>query len=291
MKKLVLDAGHGYNTPGKRSPDGVREWSLNNAVCNYIAEYLKGYDVQITRTGDTTGKTDVSLAERVKKTNSISPNAFVSIHHNAYNGKWNDATGIEVYYHTKGTATDRKLADILDNKIAKETGLRNRGVKTASFAVLGCKSSIPAVLCEGGFMDGRNDYKVITTEKGQRAYAKGVADGIIEFLGLTKKTTTTKPTTTKPTTATTYKAGNYKCLYNMKVRDGVWGKVKKVSQLTADGKKNATSKVSWAQAVYKKGTVFTAKKIINHNDGSVWAVSPSGYICIKDSKQIYCEKC
>ena len=204
MKKIVLDAGHGYNTAGKRTPDGVREWSLNNAVCNYIAEYLKGYDVQITRTDDTTGKTDVALKTRVAKTNSINPHIFVSIHHNAYNGKWNDVTGTEVYSHTQGTATDKKLANLLAPKISKETGLKNRGAKTSRLAVLGCKSSIPAVLCEGGFMDSRIDNPVITSEKGQRAYAKAVADGIVEFLGLTKKATT--QATPKPTTNSNYLA-------------------------------------------------------------------------------------
>lgn len=99
-----------------------------------------------------------------------------------------------------------------------------------------------------------------------------------------------KPTNSTSTSKSNYTRGNYKCLYNMKVRNGVWGTNKKVNQLTADGRKNATSKLGWANAVYKAGTVFTAKQIINHSDGSVWAVSPSGYICIKDNKQIYCQK-
>ena len=36
-------------------------------------------------------------------------------------------------------------------------------------------------------MDGKNDYKVITSDAGQTAYAKAVAEGLIEFLGLEKK--------------------------------------------------------------------------------------------------------
>lgn len=187
MKKIVLAAGHYLETPGKRTPDGVREWTLNNAVCNYIAEYLKGYKVEVHRVDDTTGKKAIVLSDRVKKTNKINPDAFVSIHHNAYNGKWNDVTGIEVYHHTYGSNQDKALAKLLAPKIAKETGLKNRGVKKASFEVLTCNANIPAVLCEGGFMDSKIDNPVITSEKGQRAYAKAVADGIIEFLKLEKK--------------------------------------------------------------------------------------------------------
>ena len=76
---------------------------------------------------------------------------------------------------------------MLAPKISKATGLKNRGAKTAQFEALTCKASIPAVLCEGGFMDSTIDEPVITSEKGQRAYAKAVADGVIEYLKLEKK--------------------------------------------------------------------------------------------------------
>ncbi len=65
---------------------------------------------------------------------------------------------------------------------------------------------------------------------------------------------------------------------------------KLVKDLTTDGKKNATSSNEDDWALYKKGTVFTARRLINNSDGSVWAESPSGYICIKDNEQIYCSK-
>jgi N-acetylmuramoyl-L-alanine amidase len=30
--KIMIDAGHGSNTPGKRTPDGMREFEFNSAV-------------------------------------------------------------------------------------------------------------------------------------------------------------------------------------------------------------------------------------------------------------------
>ena len=88
-----------------------------------------------------------------------------------------------------------------------------------------------------------------------------------------------------------YTLGNYRTLYNMNVRRGasINTKIKKVSELTEDGKRNATSNNPNDNAVYKKGTIFTAKEIIENNN-SIWAKSPSGYICLKDSNQVYCEK-
>lgn len=207
-KILVLDAGHGSNTAGKRTLNGsrgvVHEWTMNNNVCNKIANILKDYNVTIYRTDDTTGKTDVSLSERVKRCNNYNPHLFVSIHHNAVGvSSWSTATGVETYWHTYGTANDKKVATLIQGKLASKTGLRNRGVKQAQFAVLGCKAD--AILVEGGFMDSSADYDYITSDKGQKAYAEAVAEGIIEYLGLTKKVVATpKPT---PTTSS-YKVGD-----------------------------------------------------------------------------------
>ena len=33
--KIMLDAGHGYSTAGKRSPDWMREYEFNRDVVNY----------------------------------------------------------------------------------------------------------------------------------------------------------------------------------------------------------------------------------------------------------------
>lgn len=193
-KILVLDAGHGLTTAGKQTMNGsagiIKEWSLNDAVCRYIEDYLKEYEVTIHRTDDTTGKTDISLTERVRRCNAYRPDLFVSIHHNSYNEQ---STGTEVYWHTKGTAEDKKVASILAPKLSANCNLRNRGVKQEAFTVLTCQAT--AILAEGGFMSNPKDYEVITKEAGLRAYAKAVADTVIEVLALAKKQgETTKPT-------------------------------------------------------------------------------------------------
>lgn len=183
--KIGLDAGHGLNTPGKRTPDGIREWTLNNAVCNYIAENLKEY-ADILRLDDVTGSNDISLTERRKKAVN-NCDVLVSTHHNALkDDEFSTVTGIEVYVHTNirnNKAND--LADMIALKLSTNTGLKNRGVKNAKFTVI-ATDEIPAVLCEGGFMDGEKDSYYIRTSEGQKAYAKAVSDSIIEFFNLVK---------------------------------------------------------------------------------------------------------
>ena len=197
-KILVLDAGHGKNTAGKRTLNGsngvINEWTMNHAVCQKVKSILNNYEgLTIYFTHDETGKVDVDLLERVKRCNNYNADLFISIHHNANTSVWGDWSGTEVYYHTNGTAEDKKVATLLAPKLAKATGLRNRGVKHAKFTVLGCRST--AILVEGGFMDSRVDYPVITSSKGQDAYAKAVAELVIEYFNLKKKPQPTNPTT------------------------------------------------------------------------------------------------
>lgn len=188
--KIALDAGHGLKTVGKQTPDGIKEWTLNDKVRDKVVAFLSEYDCEFIHTDNDEGNTDESLASRVAKYKAAGASAFVSIHHNAFTGRWNSATGVEVYTDKNPTVMDTVLANAIYSRLAKYTGLRGRGIKKAAFTVIN-QNAIPAVLCEGGFMDGSKDYKVITSEAGQTAYAKAVAEGLVEFLALKKKAVVT----------------------------------------------------------------------------------------------------
>lgn len=184
--KIALDAGHGLNTVGKQTPDGIKEWSLNDKVRDKIVAFLSDYDCEIIHTDNDEGVTDESLAYRLNKYLSAGADVFVSLHHNAFKGTWNGVKGVEVYVDKNHTEADMRLAKCIFERLVEYTGLVGRGIKSENFAVIN-QNKIPAVLVEGGFMDGESDYKVITSEEGQLSYAKAVADGLIEFLGLKKK--------------------------------------------------------------------------------------------------------
>ena len=84
----------------------------------------------------------------------------------------------------------------------------------------------------------------------------------------------------------------YKTLYLMNVRygAGVHYPRKLVKDLTEDGKKNATSENEHDYAVYKEGTKFTCYEEFRAKDGSLWAITPSGYVCLEDNTCKYCER-
>ena len=185
--KIGLDAGHGLKTAGKQTPDGIKEWTLNDSVADMVEEMLKEYNVEIIRLDNNEGNTDESLSKRYQSYIKAGVNLMVSIHHNALKSTWSSATGVEVFTDKNPTKEDSRLAELIYKKLVSYTGLKGRGVKKENWYVIN-QNKIPAVLCEGGFMDGTNDYKIITSKTGQKAYAKAVAEGIVEFLELSKTT-------------------------------------------------------------------------------------------------------
>ncbi|WDI03973.1 N-acetylmuramoyl-L-alanine amidase [Paenibacillus urinalis] len=183
--KIVIDAGHGYYTLGKRCPDGsMREWEFNSVVANYVAQMLAAYDgVETKFTHDTTGKTDVMLSARTKAANAWSADILVSIHANAAAGTWGIAEGIETFvYSTKSTASV-KLANAVQAQLIARTGRRNRGVKTGDLHMVR-ETKMPAILVECGFMDNREEAALLKTDAYRRKCAEAIVAGIVEVYGL-----------------------------------------------------------------------------------------------------------
>ena len=195
-KKIAIDAGHSEKTAGKQTPDGIKEWTLNDKVRDKIVEFLKDYDVEFIFPDNDEGVVDEGLTKRRTMYINERVDAAVSIHHNAYSdsGKWNNATGVEVFTDNNPIGGDTLLAECIYKRLPEYTGLKGRGIKKANWTVIN-QNAVPAVLVEGGFMDSRKDYKVITSDAGQTGYAKAVAEGLIEFLKLEKKKTSSKTKT------------------------------------------------------------------------------------------------
>lgn len=89
-----------------------------------------------------------------------------------------------------------------------------------------------------------------------------------------------------------YTVGLYQTLFNVKVRTGpgINYRQKRVEELTADGRKNATSSNKKSPAVYKKGTYFDVLEIITNDKTEVWAKSRSGYVNITIDGYVNCKK-
>lgn len=189
-----IDAGHGINTAGKRTPDGsMREYEFNSVVARYVAEELTGYVTAagkpvITRfVHDVTGARDIPLSERVSFANRLPADVYVSIHANAYGSTWNDANGIETYAAVVASETSVRLAKAVQNALIKSTGLRDRGVKRADFTVIR-QTKMPAILVEAGFMTNRTEAALLKSDSYRRTVARAIVEGLAEVYGLKRKT-------------------------------------------------------------------------------------------------------
>lgn len=85
--KVLIDNGHGENTPGKRSPDGrLREWAYSREIADMVVVGLRKLGIDAERI--VKEDTDVPLSERCRRANAIYKEAgkkaiLVSIHCNA----------------------------------------------------------------------------------------------------------------------------------------------------------------------------------------------------------------
>ena len=188
MVKIALDAGHGRNTAGKRSPENEREWEFNNKVLLAATAKLNTYEnVQILRLDDPTGNTDVSLVARTNKANNWNADVLVSIHHNALAGKWHSGGGIETFVQEKtASKASKDIANIVQSRIVKAMGLRDRGVKTSNLHMTR-SANAPAILTEGGFFDSTVDIKALRDDSKLKAQGEAIAEGLAVYFKLKPK--------------------------------------------------------------------------------------------------------
>ena len=193
--KILIDPGHGIDTPGKRSPDGLfREYLWNRQVADLILEGLlsAGVDASLV----VTETNDVSLKNRVNRVNTIcnrlgaSNVLLVSIHANAAgNGSaWMNARGWSCYT-SKGKTKSDQVAECLydafeeefqDRKIRKDMGDGDRDWEE-NFYVLQ-RSKCPAVLLENFFYDNREECAWMLQEETKRRIASAAVKGIIKYI-------------------------------------------------------------------------------------------------------------
>ena len=192
---ILLDPGHGLNTPGKRSPDGtILEAAYNREIAQLTLAKLQanGYDAQLL----VPETEDIPLKERVRRTNAHCQ-AFgktnvilISIHVNAAGdgSKWMNATGWSCYTCKGQTESDRLATCLYDAAIKNFPDKRIRTDFSDAdsdweegFYILR-KSLCPAVLTENFFMDKLSDRDYLQSEVGKQAIVDTHVEGIAEYL-------------------------------------------------------------------------------------------------------------
>ena len=196
MIKVAYDAGHGFNTPGKRTPDGEREWTFNDIVARAFALELSKYEgVASKRFDDPTGKTDVPLKTRTDGANSWGASYFISFHKNANTGKWGSWTGVETFIYTGNQPKSLALAKAIHPALVEAYGLRDRGIKQANLHIVR-ETKMPAILVEGPFMDSSIDIHKLRDRNTLENAGKKIAQAFAKFAGLKRSASSSKNSAT-----------------------------------------------------------------------------------------------
>lgn len=197
---VVLDPGHGPDTPGKRwtSTDeasggagaGVEpsfyEWKWNREYSKVLMGelLLRGYRVFLTVEGEEPDKAllkRVQFANNLKEYNRNMHCLYISLHVDAAESA--KAHGLSVWT-TKGFTNSDVLADYIIESI-KTTGYKVRLNSPkqyekdyeANFYVIK-NAAMPAVLIEHGFMTNKEDRALLRQESTKTMLASATADAV-----------------------------------------------------------------------------------------------------------------
>lgn len=184
---ILIDNGHGINTPGKCSPDkSLYEWKYTREIAAEVVKELNesGYRaIQLV-----TESNDISLEQRCKRVNDYCKTnkdvLLISIHVNAAGSdkKWHSASGWSGWVYTKSSVKSRMLAQLLYAQAEKYRLQGNRSVPknkywTANFYILR-NTNCPAVLTENLFQDNKEDVQYLLSEEGRRNIVQLHVDAI-----------------------------------------------------------------------------------------------------------------
>jgi N-acetylmuramoyl-L-alanine amidase len=216
--RIVVDAGHGGWDMGTVGRQGLLEKDLALEIAQRLGVLLEqrlGLEVIYTRTDDTF----VPLGRRAAIANQVGADLFISVHANY--SSMTAARGVETYYTSDGPSTQvlaeeekevgsapepqmaaselrsksdasRKLATSVQQSLygslaAKSPGVRNRGVKAASFVVL-TGTTMPAILAEVSFVSSPADEHNLQDPFYRQNIAEALYRGVARYAASSAKT-------------------------------------------------------------------------------------------------------
>jgi N-acetylmuramoyl-L-alanine amidase len=213
--RIVIDAGHGGRDGGTVGRDGLLEKDLVLEIGQRLGKLLEGrlgMDVIYTRQDDSY----IPLDERASIANQAQADLFVSLHANY--SDLPSARGVETYYTNffmvpaskdvdtrpgaggvRNAATallspadlqeraeqSRRLAESVQCSLygtlsAQNPGLRDRGIKEATFVVL-TETAMPGILAEVSFVSSPADEQKLRSDGYREQVAEALYKGIARY--------------------------------------------------------------------------------------------------------------
>lgn len=190
---ILIDNGHGKETPGKCSPDGsLKEYAWTREVARMVCDILQaeGYNAKLL----VPEEGDVSLEQRCIRANlnDKRKSILISIHVNAAgnDGRWRNARGWRIFT-TRGITEADTLAECIWQRAKQEFKFpltvgsysnQKYGHDWENDFYIIKKTYMPAVLVENFFQDNQEDVAYLKTDAAKVACAEVIVDGVKDYL-------------------------------------------------------------------------------------------------------------
>lgn len=186
--RIVIDAGHGGNDPGKIGVSGEKEKDINLAIAKKLEKLLKKADVEVimTRNKDvglynpnSSNKKVDDMRKRCQLIDESEAHFTVSIHQNSYHQ--GAIRGSQVFYYEHSDEGER-IAKLLQTKLVSKLDKKNkRKAKANDSYYLLRKTKNPTIIVECGFLSNPEEAKLLSDEDYQNQIARAICEGILEF--------------------------------------------------------------------------------------------------------------
>lgn len=187
--RVLIDAGHGGEDPGKVSGDKTLEKDLNLTIAMKLGKHLKdqGMEVYYTRQKDeglyspgTINKKVQDMQKRCDIVENVKPDFMISIHQNSFSDR--QVHGAQVFYYATSEES-RALGEALQQALVKYADPENhRKAKSNESYYILKKTKCPSVIVECGFLSNGEECAKLKTDSYQEKLVEGIYQGILIYL-------------------------------------------------------------------------------------------------------------
>lgn len=183
---IAVDAGHGSNTPGKRTPplptnldmnkdgivdikkgESIREHIACVGVCIFLERELLRNGFSVIRTGwndeNAYDDEDVSIDKRQEIIRKNKCKYSICVHFNAYGtgNEFNSAEGVSTYIHSDKSkiGNSNTLATYVQKHLIEGTVQKNRGINSGNLGMCNCigLGTEASIIVELAFMTNQRE--------------------------------------------------------------------------------------------------------------------------------------